>query len=257
MKYWTLNNKKILKGRGKGYLTAILHLSPADLAFKYAAENNISIDQSNLKLVTQGKPTLCAGATKECQSACLNTAGNGNFPSVQLGRINKTLRLLENPVAFIDGLKTECNKIITKADKLGLVPVFRPNGTQDIPLEKIRGSNGLNLFEEFQDCQFYDYTKLRNRRDIPPNYHLTYSYTGYRGSENYSVELLHSGRNIAFVYSGEIPKTWFGFPVVNGDNDDLRFLDPQGVAVALKAKGKARGKSMRFVRDYSMQLTPH
>ena len=36
-------------------------------------------------------------------------------------------------------------------------------------------------------------------------------------------------------------------PVVNGDESDLRFLDPKGVIVHLYAKGKARKDASGFV----------
>ena len=35
--------------------------------------------------------------------------------------------------------------------------------------------------------------------------------------------------------------------VINGDESDLRFLDPRGVIVGLKAKGKARKVQTSFV----------
>jgi hypothetical protein len=40
-----------------------------------------------------------------------------------------------------------------------------------------------------------------------------------------------------------------GTVIVDGDRHDLRFLDPQGVIVGLKAKGFARVDRSGFVRD--------
>lgn len=37
-------------------------------------------------------------------------------------------------------------------------------------------------------------------------------------------------------------------PVVSGDQDDLRFLDPRGVIVGLTPKGKAKQDTSGFVR---------
>jgi hypothetical protein len=39
-----------------------------------------------------------------------------------------------------------------------------------------------------------------------------------------------------------------GRRVINGDESDLRFLDPVGVVVGLKAKGKAKRDTTGFVR---------
>jgi hypothetical protein len=40
-----------------------------------------------------------------------------------------------------------------------------------------------------------------------------------------------------------------GMSVVDGDADDLRFLDGRGVVVGLKAKGPAKKDTSGFVRD--------
>ena len=49
------------------------------------------------------------------------------------------------------------------------------------------------------------------------------------------------------VFAGELPKTWQGKPVINGDESDLRFLDPKGVIVGLKAKGQGKKDTSGFV----------
>ena len=55
------------------------------------------------------------------------------------------------------------------------------------------------------------------------------------------------GMNVAAVFREYIPATWNGFTVVDGDENDLRFLDPQGVIVGLVEKGKAKQDSSGFV----------
>ena len=57
--------------------------------------------------------------------------------------------------------------------------------------------------------------------------------------------------NLAVVFrdKDKIPATFLGRPVINGDADDLRFLDPEGVVVALYAKGKAKHDQSGFVID--------
>jgi hypothetical protein len=51
---------------------------------------------------------------------------------------------------------------------------------------------------------------------------------------------------VAAVFS-ELPETYLGKPVINGDESDLRFLDAQGVIVGLVAKGKAKKDKSGFV----------
>ena len=229
---FSVNNAKIKKGVSEGYYPIILHLSPAELAYKALGEVG----------------TLCECSTKECESLCLNTSGKGNFPNVQLGRLNKTIFYIEDQYEFMLRLHTEIAWHVKKAEKLGLIITVRLNGTSDIKWELLYvGETGKTLFELFPDVQFYDYTKwpLDLREEID-NYHLTYSYNGKQGSFNISMDLLARGKNIAFVYDGQRPDHWHGFPVFDGDINDLRFTDPSGHAVALKAKGRARGKSSKY-----------
>jgi len=51
---------------------------------------------------------------------------------------------------------------------------------------------------------------------------------------------------VAVVFS-ELPKTYKGREVIDGDLTDLRFLDPIGCIVGLKAKGKAKHDTTGFV----------
>ena len=245
-KLFTTKNTKVLKGEKLGYKTLILHLAPEKLAFQYALENSIAINPIGLKAL-QGRSNLCPYATKECKMLCLNKAGNGNYPNVQLGRINKTIRFLNDPELFVDQLKSELEWHLNRAEKDQFEVVVRLNGTQDLLWESIQGSNGQSIVDQFSAVQFYDYTKWPLAKRVQrPNYFLLYSYTGTAVSGRLAIEYLQAGHNVAFVYDGLMPETWNGFTVVDGDETDLRFLDPAGSAVALKAKGKAKGKAGKF-----------
>ena len=81
---------------------------------------------------------------------------------------------------------------------------------------------------------------------MPKNYQLTFS----RSEESKEDELeivLASGGNVAVVFRGGLPKTYLGFPVVNGDYTDLRFLDPKGSVIGLTEKGLAKKDETGFV----------
>jgi hypothetical protein len=104
--------------------------------------------------------------------------------------------------------------------------------------------------EAFPSVTFYDYTKIANRRGLPSNYHLTWSYSG--ASEAYAKQhaiAKVNGLNIAVVFRRKenIPQEFLGLPTIDGDRDDMRFLDPKGVVVALYAKGKAKHDASGFV----------
>jgi len=59
--------------------------------------------------------------------------------------------------------------------------------------------------------------------------------------------ILGQGGNVAIVFRGELPKTWNGFDVIDGDESDLRFLDKKGVVVGLVEKGLAKKDKSGFV----------
>ena len=51
------------------------------------------------------------------------------------------------------------------------------------------------------------------------------------------------------VFRNQLPATWNGVEVIDGDESDLRFLDKQGVVVGLIEKGLAKKDSTGFVKE--------
>ena len=231
-------NAKTVKGRAEGYATFILYMAPARLSGFQA----------------------CPMATKGCAEACLNTAGRGVMGPVQVGRIWKAQAFFRLRAEFMAKLAAEVNSAIKSAARKGLTPTFRLNGTTDIRWETIPVGDYqefANIMEAFPTVQFYDYTKIPNRRDLPANYALTFSYSGQNGLQ--ALWALRNGHNVAVVFRDSATATdalargvTIGtdtFPVVNGDTDDLRFLDPASHIVALYAKGSAKSDTSGFVND--------
>ena len=218
-------NPKIQKGTKLGYLSFILHLAPADLS---------------------GHNT-CPKATAGCKAACLNTAGRGgmfkrgeNTNMIQKARIRKTQLFFQDRDTFMEQLEQDINKAIRFAAKRGLKPVFRLNGTSDLSWEKYDMLPGMNVFECFPTVQFYDYTKVLGRKVAHlPNYHLTFSKAD--GNDADVAKALAQGMSVVAVYD-EIPA---GVP--SADETDLRFLDPKGTMLGLKAKGRAKKDYSGFV----------
>ena len=60
-----------------------------------------------------------------------------------------------------------------------------------------------------------------------------------------------AGMRIATVFrkQEDIPSEFMGLPVIDGDDSDVRHSEPQGVIVALYAKGKAKTDVSGFVVD--------
>lgn len=229
----TVDNAKTSKGEALGYLTGILYMSPADMG----------ADGAN----------LCPYSTPGCRAACLNTAGRGAFSSVQAGRARKRALYLNDAAAFFNSLALEVEALERRAKREGLRPVVRLNGTTDLQWERDR--DAVRLMRDFPRVQFYDYTKIAPRLAPdnlrPRNYDLTYSRGERRDAAARAV--LAAGGRVAVVFNtrrGEaLPATWYGTRVVDGDAHDLRFLDPRGVVVGLRAKGRAKADRSGFVVD--------
>ena len=247
MKLLSTGNPKILKGLEKGYNTYILHLAPANLS---------------------GYET-CPKRTNGCTAACLNTAGRGgmfkkgeNTNVIQKARIRKTKMFFEDRIEFMRLLVADIELAIKQSAKKNLIPVFRLNGTSDLSFEKYEvvrdGKLFRNIFTAFPNIQFYDYTKILGRKvkDIP-NYHLTFSAADGNDADVFKAMVLF-GMNVAVVFgikkNSPMPETYNNVPVFNGDDSDLRFLDPQGYVVGLYAKGKAKKDTTGFVKYPVMML---
>ena len=219
-------NPKIQKGAREGYLTFILHLAPADVS---------------------GYNT-CPKATAGCRAGCLNTAGRGGMfrrgettNVIQQARIRKTRRFFENRDQFMLDLADDIHKAVNYARRKGLEPVFRLNGTSDLAWEKYPVPGlAKNIFSLFPLQQFYDYTKMLNRKvQGIPNYHLTFSRA--ESNDRDCFRALEQGMNVAVVYD-RIPEGMY-----SADDTDLRFLDPKVGYIALKAKGPAKKDRSGFV----------
>ena len=222
MKLFTVGNTKTVKGEALGYMTFIMHLAPSTLS---------------------GWNT-CPMASAGCAAACLNTAGRGRFTSIQEARIRKTAWFFNNRESFMAQLVKDIEAAVRKASREGMTPVFRLNGTSDIRWENVPVNGFRNVMEMFPALTFYDYTKIPNRRNIPANYHLTFSRS--ESNEMDALRILANGiMNVAIVFD-TLPTKWAGVKVIDGTETDLRFLDPQGVVVGLVAKGKAKKDTSGF-----------
>jgi len=223
------DNNKITKGEKFGFYTLGIHLSP----FNKSGFN------------------VCPWASKGCALACLDTAGMGAFPQTQQARINRTQFFFKNKQGFFCKLAHEIALAVKRAEKKGLTPCFRLNLTSDLPWESIRNADRKTIFDLFPNVQFYDYTKSFKRMkaylqgEMPQNYHLTFSRS--ESNDELCNLVLALGGNVACVFSDKLPKTWQGKRVVNGDESDLRFRDPQGCVVGLSTKGKAKKDKSGFV----------
>ncbi len=167
-------NAKTIKGNKYGFLTGILYFAPSDIS---------------------GHQVCPMAQLAKCEAPCLFTAGRGAMNSVQKSRLTKTLLFHSQRQEFMTRLAADIERLVKKAQRRGMIPLVRLNGTSDIRWENIRfqyQGQEKTIFEIFPDVQFYDYTKLANRKDVPANYDLTFSYSGSPAFQKY-VETAKAG----------------------------------------------------------------
>jgi len=220
---------KTVKGEKIGYLTAIVYLKPS------------------IKICPLSK---LAG----CLEPCLQSAGRGAFNSVQQAREAKTRFYFENREAFLLSIAADIWSLCNTAKNKGLTPLVRLNGTSDIDYENLIVCDDKNIFQLFPDITFYDYTKHPSRNltgKTPGNYDLTYSYSGIT-PHNVTIKGLLNPSNsrvaVVFQRQEDIPSTFRGWTTIDGDNTDVRHIEPKTVVVALYAKGKAKNDYSGFTQ---------
>ena len=230
-------NPKLAKSLKLRVLTAPMHLSPASLSGW----------------------NVCPMATLGCKAACLHTAGNPAYMKRKAKARNaRTTAYFEARAEFMTTLATEIAKHVKKARAMKYRAAVRLNATSDIRWEVVpvtyNGKTFANIMAAFPRVQFYDYTKIANRKNLPANYHLTFSLA--ENNDKLARVALNNGMNVAAVFNvvrgHDLPK---GFtlgdlivPVVDGDTHDYRPSDPKLSIIGLRAKGQARGDTSGFVR---------
>lgn len=238
-------NPKTIKGQKYGFMTAVLYMAPHTLS---------------------GQNFCPMADVAGCAGPCLNTAGNPAYAETKTkGRLNKARYFIEDREAFMNHLVRDLHRFVQRTIAKEFIPLVRLNGTQDIRWERIpvtvdaqtarrvgvQAGTYVNIFAVFPTVQFYDYTKIPNRHSIPSNYDLTFSYSGVPAFAPYVERARAAGMRIAVVFRNKntIPTTFLGMQCVDGDDSDVRHLDPQGVVVALYAKGRAKTDTSGFVVD--------
>ena len=237
-KLLTSQNAKTIKGEKRGYKTFVLYLASGDKSLKEYGK--------------AGGLDVCPNKSRACFTFCLDNAGRGRFSAVKLARLVKTKRYRLDPAKFTREVSQELARKVKwwSSNRPAWQLVLRADGTSDIGI-------GRRICHDHPGVQFMDYTKhlqvIRRDRKIPygSNYHLTFSWSGENEKE--CREALDLGYNVAAPFlpntrSGAWhPPEFMGYPVISGENDDLRFLDPAPAIVALRPKGRAVYDASGFV----------
>jgi hypothetical protein len=230
--FFSIDNPKAVKAQQYGWLNAINYMAPHRLA----------------------GANLCPNASPGCIELCLGvTSGNAAlYPSVLKSRIAKAQWFMNDRKAFMAKASRAITCARTRARKAHKKLCVRMNGSTDIAWENLHVQGELSLVAQFPKIQFVDYTKSVKRAlahaagQLPANYHLTFSRS--ETNEADCDQVLAAGGNVAVVSALPRPSEWHGKPTIDGDQHDLRHLDPKNVVVWLSPKGaKAKKSASGFV----------
>lgn len=222
-------NGKTPKGETSGYLSGILYLAP-----------HTSVSPK----------TLCPYSTPACREMCLAGAGLNRLPRATGARAVRTMLWAEHRERFIEILGRDLERLCELAAREGMTPVARLNGTSDLIWETL----APDLLRRFSRLQFMDYTKVPlHLRRTTPNYHLTYS-IGSADDWPRAIGYLRAGHSVAVV-APEVAKAFLvgqevdigphAALLIDGDENDLRFLDQPSSIVLLRPKGLIRTDLVR------------
>ena len=215
---------------------------------------------------------VCPSALN-CAKLCLHHSGNKlYYPTKVKSRINKTIAFNDSQNDFMNILILNIIRNFRKNENQ--LTAFRLNGTSDILFENIQiyisvglsdfiynkfsfninsgyYSNIFEIFKHEKNIIMYDYTK--NKREYQNlfnefNYHLTFSFDGESNKINIDrcYEAMEQNINIASVINYKkrdiLPTKFYSkifdinFNCIDGDNDDMRFLDAKNKLVLLRFK---------------------
>ena len=253
--FFSVDSPKAIKAKKYRYLNAINYMSPHQAG---------------------GVGNLCSHASPGCINLCLGlysgqasivSAATNHTNSTRDSRKRKAQYFMRERHAYMSEMLIHIARLCRLACTKRLKLCVRPNGSTDIAYEGIRVmvtpelaarlskisghkvTAGLHtIFSAFPRVQFVDYTKNHHRfkRALPANYDLTFSLSEL--NLEHALSVLAKNVNVAVVSSWPQPVRWHGFKTINGDEHDLRHLDPKGVAVWLSPKGsKAKRDASGFV----------
>ena len=182
--------------------------------------------------------------SKYCKEFCLNGSGQNKCDELSRGvdgslinrsRIKKTRLFYENRKVFMKMMIHEIESARSKAKREGYGFSVRINGTSDLSPLLFKDENGKNILELFDDVQFYDYTKVASRINLLEkykNYDLCLSYNGHNWDE--CKDFLDKGGKVAVVFMNQkMPSKFHGYKVIDANQYDMRYLDPNGCIMGL------------------------
>jgi hypothetical protein len=252
-------------------VTGGITLLPADGAARWARERPVALAvfcaamgiDADAFATYLARLTVCARSTAGCRAGCVITttgraeleqraaANRGTDPyggDIFRGRLARTLLLAVDPAAYLRLTVDAVDALADIGRQHGMPRRWRLAVADDIRYELV--APGLLTAMGAGSVRPYAYTKFRpDDRPAPRGVALTYS-----ASERWTVRDIltacDAGHRVAVVLDtprgADLPPTWLGRRVVDGDATDDQHAHPAGTIVALRAKGAAVGGRFIF-----------
>ncbi len=220
------SSTKVQLGEKIGVLTAVSYFAPA----------------------RESGAEMCSKyATPACIYLCLgHNSGRLAMAPAKKARLWKTALYHGDRTLFCTLMMAEIEAHARKAATLGLEPAIRIDGSSDTGI-------GFGFAPLYPELHFYDYTKDPHRALASisnhgcANYDVTLSYSGENW--DYCCRYLCRGGRVAMVFDvqkgAQLPATYHGFPIVDGDQHDAVYRQPPGVIVGLRLKAARNVQKMR------------
>ena len=231
-----------------GYSQRIVHLMPARESIMYARRFGIKCDHWR---------NLCRGSSRGCRAVCLTDSGRLGLSVSQRAAFVRSYLWQSHRSVFLERLDAEITAFKRNCSDQ---PVVRLYGTHDGDIL----TDAPDVVSAHPDVIFCDYTKLPIATGwVAGNVYRCKSATErhtYDDFMDYYVRGLNHAVPFDIPRGGPLPEYFHGIPVVDGDVDDLRFLDPAGVIVGLRFKVPSmlakRGRDHHgFIRDIPVQIS--
>lgn len=215
------SSTKVAKGEAHGVTTAVIYLAPAG------------------EVIPEWQ-RICPGSTAACRASCLVFSGRMGMRPVKASRLWRTALYLGAPDLFWTLARLDIAAVAGEAKRKGTVAAFRVNGTSDIETPR-----ALETFAADRGVALYGYTKqfTRAMESAMIGTDEAYSWDGREETRTMARKVLREGGRVSVVFAGDLPDTWEGFPVVDGDVTDAVFTRPRSVVLGLRLKGTKKAKA--------------
>lgn len=253
-RFSTMQNQKTTKSNSKGLEDDrwVYFLKPEFRSANLAEFKVLSIEVASGPKTcawAYSRKLACTGFGDKAKSPCLETAGNGRHVQVAGCRSDRADLYFSDRVLFYDLIDRELAIHQATCKALGQIPVVRLDTFSSLWLWQKR--DFLPIMHKYMamGVVFYDYVKapievIKKAMALSPDLDLSISFHEQMHHLEVREALKISRLVVPFDVSKPegLPKTWRGFPVINGDRHDLRFIEKTGIVIGLCAKVTQNGK---------------